>query len=188
MALEIRTTPAILNYHNVKPQHSIKQPKARVEGSITHSKISVEATLPKVTIDQTECFNESGLKTVSAFRADNVAYAKQKMQESVGRIASQGDELTNVHLGGNPIADQAYSNAYDQFEHEFGMVTMPRSRPKIDVIEGRVDIKVQEGENTKRVIAQKPEIDYKQGKVEKYMKQYGSISIRYLGENVNLSV
>jgi len=188
MALEIRTTPAILGHNITKPQQSIEQPKAQVEGGFTLPQVRVEATLPKVAIDQNQSFNESGLKHVKSFSEDYVAFAKQKMQESIGRIAEQGNQLANVHEGGNVIADQGLYNAFDQFYHEFGMVTMPRTRPQIDLIEGQVNINVTEGQNNQRVVAQKPRIDYQPGKIERYMKQYNSISIRYLGEKVDMKV
>ena len=188
MALEIRTTPAILGHNITKPKQSIEQPKAQVEGGFTLSQVRVEATLPKVTIDQNQSFNESGLKDVKSFSEDYVAFAKQKMQEGIGRIAEQGNQLANVHEGGNAIADQALHNAFDQFYHEFGMVTMPRTRPQINLVEGQVDINVTKGQNNQRVVAQKPRIDYQLGKIERYMEQYSSISIRYLGEKVNLQV
>ncbi|MCH4889298.1 hypothetical protein EZV73_17000 [Acidaminobacter sp. JC074] len=188
MALEIRTTPAILGHNITKPQHSIEQPKAQVEGGFTLPTIKVEVSLPTVDIDQNQSFNESGLKDNQSFSADYVAYAKQKMQESIGRIADQGNELTNVHEGGNQIADQALYNAFDQFYNEFGMVTMPRTRPQITLIEGQVDIQVTEGQNNQRVIAQKPRIDYQPGRVERYMEQKNSISIKYIGEKVDLQV
>jgi hypothetical protein len=188
MAIQIRTTPAILSTNVTKPSVSIEQPKAIVDGSLTFAKIKVEGTLPKVQIDQDQAFNESGLKNVEAFSADYVAYAKQKFQESVGRIAEQGTQLTDVHLGGNPIADQAFYNAFDQFYNEFGMVTMPTSGPEITVQEGTLDITVQPGEISGQIRAQKPVINYKPGKVERYMEQYNSISIRYVGKNVDISV
>lgn len=188
MAIQIRTTPAILTYNTIKPTQSIEQPKAQVEGSLTLSKIKIEGTLPKVQIDQEDAFNEAGLKNNTSFTQDNVAFAKQKMDESAGRIASQGDQLTNIHKGGNPIAEQGYSNAYDQFEHEFGMVTMPKSGAKTSVIEGQLNISVEEGQITGTIKAQKPIIENRQGRLEKQMKQYGSISIRYIGEKVDLKV
>jgi hypothetical protein len=188
MALQIRTQPAILAYKISKPEQNIQQPKAQVEGSISHAKIRVEGTTPRITIDQTQAFNESGLKNIEAFAAEYVQLGKQKMQESAGRIAEQGDQLSDIHLGGNPIADQAMYNAFDQFYHEFGMVTMPRSGPAINVIEGRLDIQVTEGQVTGQIRAQKPIVDYKQGRIERYMKQYNSIEINYVGEKVDLQV
>ncbi len=188
MAMEIRTTPALLGHKISKPQQSIEQPKAQVDGSISFAKVRVEVSLPEVRIDQTQAFNESGLKNVQAFSDEYVAYAKQKMQESIGRIASQGTEMTNVHYGGDAIANQASYNAYGQFYHEFGMVTMPRSGAQIDVIEGQVKTKVEEGQITGKIRAQKPKVNYQPGKVERYMEQYNSISIKYLGEKVDLQV
>lgn len=188
MALQINTTPISLSYQTTKPRQSMEQPKATVEGSLSLPKSQVEVTLPKVTIDQTQAFNESGLKTPSALADDIVSYAKQKMQESIGRIASQGTELSNVHQGGNPIADQALFNAFDQFYSEFGMVTMPRSRPQIDVIEGSVSLNVTEGELTGKIVAQKPNVEYEPGRVNFNVDRYNSISIRYVGEQLDLRV
>lgn len=188
MALEIRTQPAILAYNISKPVQSIEQPRAQVQGSVTQAQTRVEATLPKIQIDQTQAFNESGLKNIEAFSAEYVSLAKQKMLESVGRIAEQGNQLAAIENGGNPIADQALYNAFDQFYHEFGMVTMPRSGPDITLIRGQVNTTVTEGQLTGRIVAQKPRIEYQAGKVERYMQQYNSISIKYVGDKLDLQV
>ncbi|MBI9014607.1 MAG: hypothetical protein JEZ08_20380 [Clostridiales bacterium] len=188
MAMEIRTTPAILETKTTPPIHSIEQPKAEWNGSIMLPKVEVEITLPKVSIDQNAAFNESGLKDNTTLLQDLVSYAFQKMTEGTGRRASQGDQLTKIHQGGNAIAEQAPQNAYDQFIHEFGMVTMPKSGAQIEVLEGHVNITVNEGQVSGQFRAQKPIINYQQGRVERSMKQYSSISIRYLGENVDLQV
>ena len=188
MALSIQTQPAILNYNITKSQLSIEQPRPQVEAGLSLPQVRVEATLPKITIDQTQAFNESGLKTVQAFSDEYVSYAKARMQESVGRIAEQGTQMTDIHLGGNAIAEQASYNAYDQFYGEFGMVTMPRSRPEIQVREGNININVTEGQITGKIIPGKPQINYRPGNVERYMAQYNSISIRYEGENLDYQI
>ncbi|MBN2794392.1 MAG: hypothetical protein JXR88_03215 [Clostridia bacterium] len=188
MALEIRTQPAILGYHISKPVQSIEQPKAHVEGALTQPQIQVEVRLPKIQIDQTQAFNESGLKNIEAFSQEYVAIAKQRMLESIGRIAEQGDQLAQINKKGNPVPDIAKYNAFDQFKHEFGMVTMPRNGPDISVIEGNVNVRVVEGELSGKIIAEKPRIHYQQGQVERYVAQYNSISIRYLGEKLDLQV
>ncbi len=188
MALEIRTKPALIGIKRTPGNQSIEQPKAKVEGSISFAKVNIESTLPKVQIDQNQSFNESGLKDNKTFSSDYVNFAKQKMQESMGRIADQGNQLAEIHLGGDPIADQALYNAFDQFYHEFGMVTMPRTRPEITVIEGKIDTKVQEGKIEGKIVPQKPILNYKVGKTEAYLKQMNSISIEYLGERLDLKV
>lgn len=188
MALEIRTKPAIIGINRTPSKLSIEQPKAQVSGSISLPQVKIEASLPKITIDQTQSFNESGLKSVTAFSDDYVNYAKRIRIESMGRIVSQGNALKDINLGGNPIANNARYNAVDQFQHEFGMVTMPRTRPRINVIEGQLDISVQEGQINQRIEAQKPIINYQKGKIEFYTKQYNSININYLSDSVDLKV
>lgn len=185
MALRINTTNAILNYDISKATLSIKQPQAQIEGETKLPKVIINKTLPKITIDQTQPFNESGLKTISAFSAEAVNYAKSMMESSKARIAGQGDELTNIHLDGNPIADQALYNAFDQFYGEFGMVTMPKSKPNIQVQEGTLDIRLESGSIDKNVKPRKPEIEYNKGGVRYYLKQKNSISIKYIGENID---
>jgi len=188
MALEIRTTPAILGIQRTPSNHSIEQPQAEWNGSLTLPIIHVEGTVSRVTIDQEDAFNESGLKNNEAFRQDSIAFALQKMAEGTSRRASQGDALAKINEGGDPIPDQALQNAYDQFLHEFGMVTMPRSGAKIDVIEGTLDIQVIEGEINGEFETHKPIIDYQPSKVERYMEQYNSISITYLGESLDFKL
>lgn len=188
MAMDIRTTPAILAYKTRPSSHSIEQPKAEWKGSFSLSKVNVEMTLPRVSIDQEAAFNESGLKNNEAFLQDSVAFALQKMSEGVGRRASQGDQLAKIHEGGDAIAMQAPQNAYDQFLHDFNMVTMPTSGAQIDLIEGQVDITVTDGAIEGGYEAKAPIIDYRAGKIERYMDQYQSITMKYLGETLDLSV
>lgn len=188
MSLEIRTTPAILEINRTPGKQSIEQANVNVNGSISFAKVRVEGTVSKVSIDQNQCFNESGLKDNKTFSNDSANYAKQKMQESIRKIVEQGNRLKDIHLGGSAIADNARYNSVDQFTHEFGMVSMPNSRPRIDVTEGQLDINVEKGQITGKIISNKPNINYQVGKVETSLKQYNSISIKYLDERLNLQV
>lgn len=187
MAMEIRTTPAVVGINRTPGKQSIEQPWATVEGSLELPKVSITTTQPKIKIDQNQSFNESGLKDIKAFADDYVSFAKQKMEEGKARIVDQGNQLTDIHLGGNPLADQGLYNAYDQFHNEFNMVTMPRTRPTTEVIEGTVDIQVQEAK-VSGFKASKPIISYDPGKIEYYMQSMNSIRFKYLGENVDLKV
>lgn len=188
MALDIKTRPAVLTTNVSKPIHSIEQPKAKWNGSITMSSVKVEGTLAKVTIDQEAAFNESGIKNNEAFLQDSVSYALQKMSEGVSRRTSQGDQFAKISQGGNPIAEQALQNAFGQFQHEFGMVTMPRSGAQIDVVEGTLDIQVTDGGLEGGYEPGKVIVDYQAGKVERSMEQYNSITIKYIGESLDLKV
>ncbi len=188
MAMEIRTQPMVLSINKRPGRLTIQQPKPIVEGSIDLPKVEISTSLPKVIIDQEQAFNESGLKSVSALREDAISLGKQKMQESISRIASQGTELTNIHEGRDQIAEQAINNAFDQFDKSFAMVTMPKTRPKTELIEGQVDTNVIEGSINIKIRAQKAIINYERAKIDTSVKQYNSIKMKYIGENVDLRV
>ena len=188
MAMEIRTTNALIGVNRTPAKLDIKQPQAEVDRKITHAQVNVELSLPKIQIDQTQAFAESGLKKPLDLTAEIAQYSKSKMEESTGRIAEQGDALTDIHTGADVIADQALYNAYDQFSTEYNMVTMPRSRPEITVIEGDLDIKVKEGTIDEQTEIRRPEINNKAGKVEVYLKQRNSISMKYVGDSFDMKL
>lgn len=177
MRLEIRTTNALIGINTKNAYQNIEQPKADMDIKSTLPKVEIESTLPKVTIDQTRPFSESNLKNPFELTKEFIQIAKSAMESAKARVVRQGNDLADIHNGGNPIADQAEENAFTQFERETGMVTMPRSRPKIDVIEGKLNIKVKEGRVSNNTRPRKPIIDYNPGKVEIYLRQKNSINI-----------
>lgn len=188
MALEIRTTNAQIGIDRTPAKQDIKQPHAELELDVTQAQVSVELTLSKITIDQTQSFAESGLKGAQALTDANADYAKSKMYESIGRISGQGNELTNIHNGNDAIASQAFHNAYDQFSVDYNMVTMPKTPPKIDVIEGGVDIQVKEGTATNNSRTRKAELNYDPGKVTIYLEKKNSVDIKYVGSNIDMKL
>lgn len=174
--LGMQTTNAQANLHNAQPV---------VEMETTPGELNMKVDLPKVEIDQRQCFSESGLKGVLELSSDNVKEAVQLMYASVGRIAEQGNQLTNFHEG-NAIAEQAYYNAYDQFDNEFNMVTMPMSRPQITVKEGKVNLSPTQARLKFTPKLTKPELDYKPGKVDIYLRQKNELRISVEGQNIDL--
>ncbi len=188
MSLEIRSTSAQIGINRTPANLEIRQAKADLQLDVSIPQVRVEGTLPRVKIDQSKAFSESGRMSNGELTSDNASYSKQKALQGLGRVADQGNQMTEVHTGQDAIAAQSFYNAYDQFLGEFNMVTMPRSRPEITVIEGELDIQVEEGRSTNNSQVSKPEINYTKGKVEIYVKQKKSLSIRYLGENVDRMV
>ncbi|QEK13561.1 hypothetical protein FQB35_02390 [Crassaminicella thermophila] len=163
----------------------IKQPKADVTLNIEHPKLEIHSEQVKVQIDQYPCRAEEGLKNYIDLTKDNAAFAKQKAMEGIARIVSQGNQLAAIQNGGNPIADQAEENAYNLFDKEFNFDLIPKSRPKIDFIGGKVDIKFIEGKVKPQVKVNKPIINYTVGKFEIYLRQKNSINIEYVGKKFN---
>jgi hypothetical protein len=176
----IRTQNAKVDYETTRPMVEIEQKQAQ---------IILESTPPKITIDQSQCFSESGLKSITELIRENSAYGVRKMLESVGRIAEQGNQLADIgRTATNAIPDQAAYNAYSQFDFDYNMGTMPMSRPKIELVEGKVNVSSTGG--TVKITPRMGHINqsYTPGKVEIYLQQMNSINIHVEGENLDLKV
>lgn len=177
MKIQIKTTPALIGQDSQKSSLSIRQRKAEQSISAPLPRVNIESTLPKIKIDQSQCFSESGLKSCAELTADNASYGVQKMYESIARIADQGTQLSNIHESDDKIVSQAYYNAYDQFSTDYNMVTMPRSRPQITLVEGATKVNVTGGTVRHDAKANAPEITYNAGKLDLYLRQKNSIQI-----------
>lgn len=165
--LEIRTTRAQLN---------ISQPPADFEIQRKQPKLNMHTEHPQIRIDQRQCFNESGLMSPEAF-ADYIAQTGRKaVMEGIARRTEEGSRLARIEAGGNAVAEIAYDNSFPVYE--FKMVTMPRSRPKIDFVGGSIDIQVEEGYVNTIFRPNSPQIEYRPGSIEIRMRQYPHIDIK----------
>lgn len=183
-SLSIRTSPTVLNYHSQPAKIHIENPKgSQLDIKIEQPQLEMQSTQPKVLIDQSQCFAESGLKSIGALISDTASFAYSKGLEAIGKIVDQGNQMADVHKG-DPIPDQAAYNAYDQFVREWNIVTMPRSRPDITVIEGKVNITVKRGQVQNNTRLQLPKITYNPGKLDIYVKQHYSIKINVVNDYV----
>ncbi len=180
LSLQVNHTWPQLGINRTPGRFEMQSPGYTLNMSVTQAQVTVESTLPKITIDQSQCFSEAGRKGNAELTAEMVSYARNAMLSSVGRIAEQGNQLANIPNASGAIADQAYYNAYEQFDKEFNLGTIPKSQPRIDVIEGKLDIKVIEGQVTNNSVPQKLSLQYQKGAVEIYLKQRPSIETRFV--------
>lgn len=177
--IRIETTPAKIGINRTPEKMEIQNHnEVSLDHRVELGKLEMTTEHVKVMIDQSQCFNESGLKTVSALTEDNVSYSRQQASKGISRIVDQGNQRADIRKkSGNPLPQQAYYNAFELFKKDWNMVTMPRSRPDFDIKEGKVDIKISEPkiENNTKIV--KPTIDYQASKVEVYLDKWPSINI-----------
>ncbi|QXM07420.1 hypothetical protein KVH43_07105 [Crassaminicella indica] len=164
---------------------SIQQPKADIKMTTKLPKVEIHTEPVKVQIDQYPCRAEIGFKNYIDLTKDTASFAKQKAMEGIARIVRQGNEMAAIQNKTDVIPEQAEENAYHLFDKEFNFDLIPKSRPKIDFIGGKVDIKPIEGKVNMDVGVNKPIIDYKMGKVDIYLRQKNSINIEYVGGRFN---
>ncbi len=180
LQIQIKTNPSVLAYNRTPSEMTIKQDHQTLNLQTEKSELEMKTTHAKVFIDQSQCFDEAGLKSNGSLIADNASYGMQKGMEAIGKIVDQGNQMADIASKVDPIPDQANYNAYEQFIRDWNMVTMPRSRPKFDIQEGRVDFNFKPAKVNNNTVNTKPEINYRRGRLDIYVKQYSSINISFI--------
>jgi len=187
MALQIRQTFGQIGIETQRAWMSIKQPAPKPHIEQKPPEVIIRRKLPKVYIDQTQCFAESGLKPPLQLARDFNQEGLKAIYEAIGRIAEEGTRMVRIEDEGNPIVDIAYEKAYK--EYRFNMVQMPKSRSKIewDIGYTKIDWEINPAKIEWELYT-RAQIDLYPHKVNIYLKQWPHIEIRYVGENVDLSI
>lgn len=183
--LEINQQAALIGIKTTPGVQSIYQPHAEQEIRQIPTKVEIERELPRVLIDQYQCFAEEGLKNYRDLTREMAQLAQQNALQYTARQAQEGDTLMRLEDGGSPIPEIAVQNAWPEFDYNIGIV--PQSRPQISST-GSLKFNVTPGSVEINVTPHRPEINYTPGKVEIYLRQQPSLSIRYIGENVDMHV
>lgn len=152
--------------------------------------MSISTEMPRVLIDQYQCFAEAGLKNNRDLMREGTQRGYRQVMKYIGQTARDGYALAAIEQGGNPIADIAVREAYPQ--KEFNIAFIPQSRPEIKVV-GSVSTscdKNGEGVNNGVKGNYAPGFansDFTPAKVNIYVKQYPSVDIKYENK-VDISV
>ncbi len=190
MGLFIQTTPARISIETVDCKIERKSMMARLELKQKPPVVNIKTELPRVLIDQYECFAEEGLKNNYDLLKEQSDNAYRHVMEYIARVSQDGDAMAKIGNKANIMIDIAQRNSVTT--HEFGMVTVPMSRPKIDAVGGTVefdpepinDIGMRNGVTGTYIPAQ-ADFNYTPGKVNTRVESYGSIEIKYTGNNVD---
>ena len=183
MGLEISRIPAKLNIETSPSRLDIRTRKAKLEFRAERAKIDVHTELPRVVIDQYECFRSMGLMGPVDLTRQEGQYAMQQALTYASKVSADGDSMAAIENPADPMPDIVERDAYP--EHEFVLDCIPKARPVITVT-GGVRINV-EGDMAGAANGAKAEytppdisIRYTPSKVRISMAQYPSISMRYV--------
>jgi len=189
MSLQISRTDAKINIETTRSELSIQTRRARLELSHKVDRLDIQSELPKVVIDQYECFASSGLRGPLDLTRYEGQMAMQHALNYATRVSGEGDTLAAIENGGEPIADLAWQNGVT--EHEFGLDYMPKASPRITIVGGGLQITPQgnaagakngiEGQFTPGGVT----FNYIPSQVKIAMEQYASISMRYVSTAIN---
>ncbi|MFS0674204.1 DUF6470 family protein [Ornithinibacillus sp. 179-J 7C1 HS] len=158
----------------------IRQPKADISIEQPHAMISMKTTPAKLTIDQTQAWEDMNLKSASRSIKEFAQEGMQSASEGTARRASQGTELMKIENKGNPIKTQAYQNGYKS-ERSLAIGFIPSVfavKINYQPSELEIDVKVNKPIIDSRI--NKPEINYIPGKVDIFMAQYEDLDIDFV--------
>lgn len=159
--LEIRSTPSRITVHQLQADLDMENKLPRVEVNMEQARIR---------IDQSQCFDEAGLKGVAALSDDMANRAKAAVLQGIDRIVAEGNMMGAIENEGNPIPEIAFNNLFDEVDYNIEL--MPRSGPKIDFVGGNIDVSVDEGYVHIKATPRKPQIDVQLGTIEfNYIEQ-----------------
>jgi hypothetical protein len=180
MSLVINQTYAKLNIQTTPSNLAIETRSAKLE--LTHKEASVEihTELPRVEVDQYECFATSGLMSANDLTREAAQMALQQALAYISKVAGDGDSMAAIESKTNPIPSIVERDAFP--EKEFGMDVMPKARPQITVTGG---IRIQSPGSSEgnygvqgRYTPGSINMNYTPANVNISMAQYASINIR----------
>ncbi|SHF89223.1 DUF6470 family protein [Ornithinibacillus halophilus] len=178
--IQIRSQFAQIQMQTLPSRQEIQQPKAQLSIEQPKADLSISRIPSKLTIDQTQAWEDMGLMHV--FRSNEIfaQNGRQGLLEGISRRAQQGDELMRIENGGNPIVSQANANGYDSMK-QIGIKFIPsHNSVKISYQPTEVQIDVKQNEPNITVQPQKPIHNYEPGSIDISMKQYAELEIDFV--------
>jgi hypothetical protein len=191
MGLIIDQTNAMIGVERTPGDLEIRSRNAKLELHQKFAEVNIHTELPKVKIDQYECFATAGLKGNFDFTKYWSQIAYQQVMEYIGKTAADGYTLAAIENGGNPIKEIAVRDSSPV--HEFGIDFIPKARPQIDFT-GSIDIEWErtwEGTNNGVDGDFNPgsvNINFEPASISTYVKQYPSINIEYQGNMIDSKI
>lgn len=174
MGLSIRTTPPQISARTTQGGLDIRTQQAKLDISQKQPFVKIRTEQPMVLIDQSQCFAEEGLKSMSQVMSEQAQKGIQAAQAFTGKKSRDGDAMAKIGHKASIMINIAKNSAIKK--HEFGMGYMPHSRPKIDVKGGTVELEAQEINNPGEI----------NGVSYKYTP--GDIKAKYTASRVDFSV
>jgi len=169
--IAIETTPARQNIQQRHAEMQIEQPQAELK---------IKQHSGHLTIDQTQAWEELGLKRMKSFTRDNTQKAYRKASEAISKIITDGNEMLNFHNGVNAYAEQARRHANPPpAELQIAYIPSPFS-VKTDYQRGKVDINVQTRQPIINTQTFKPSISYQPGDVHVSLQQKNNLHIDFV--------
>lgn len=177
--IRIQSQMAQIQIQKTDAQQKISQPKAELTIQQPKAVVNIETTPGKLTIDQTQAWEDMNLMHISKRIKKYADDGKAAVLQGIARRAQQGNELMRIENDGNPLMSQAVQNGHDQ-QKSLGITFIPSHfSVKTDYQPADVNINVQVNKPIIEATPRKPQFEYQPGKVETSLKQREQLDIRF---------
>lgn len=175
--LKMTSQQARIGLQQTNARLEIAQPKADVHIEQPKADIRISAGKGRLTIDQTQAWEETNLKSPLRWTKTFAAKGMQAANEGVARRARQGSALVDIHKEVNIIAAQALENGSRPMRTP-GIAYIPSPfAVKINYEPAEVQIDASKHEPKINVHTNRPMIQATRGQTDIRMEQYANLEI-----------
>ncbi|WP_062108983.1 DUF6470 family protein [Bacillus niameyensis] len=161
-------------------KQSIQQPKADLHIKQPQAEIKMRTTPGKLTIDQSQAWEEMDIKGIFQRVKENAVRGSQKLMEGIARTVREGDEMIEIQNGQNAYVEQARRNANPP-PPELNITYVPSPfSVKLHYQQGKTDIQFQTRKPIIDANTRKPVISYQPGEVNVHLRQRNSLKIDFV--------
>ncbi len=190
MGLTIRTTPAKFDIQITPARLEWKTRNADLQIRQKPPLIEIDTEQPLLKIDQYQCFAEAGLKNNIDQARDNAQRGYENLMKYIAKEAQDGDAMAKIGHKANIMIDIIRRDSITM--HEFGLGSMPKSRPTVELTGGTLNMRAADRNGpgeingvTGTYTAGDIDFRYSPWNVDIRMLSYGSVDIKYTGNNVD---
>ncbi|OCS86805.1 DUF6470 family protein [Caryophanon latum] len=170
-----------MDYDIKPPQVNISQPEAEMTIEQEAATLEINSEPGQLHIDQSQAFQEAGLKPISQVNKEYVEKGRQAVMESIAKAAQQGDMLmrgAGKGQRGAAIQQIAKQNDMVQPQKQIGLTFIPSAGAvKMDYTAGEVNVEIQAQKPKIDVKVNKPQIDLTYGTVKGTVAQRPSVEV-----------
>ncbi|MEK4519801.1 DUF6470 family protein [Paenibacillus sp. FSL P2-0136] len=181
--VQIRQTPGLIGIDSDMGEFSIIQHQAELNITSERGQWDIQQFKPEMSVDQSKAlaaYNGGSLIEVNRRIYSGI---EQIYLQGIARRVEQGNRMAEFFKPGNSIAE-LYGGDWNSFS--FPEIRGPASYDNVDIhFETRSPrIEFLRGAIKIDVVVRRPDIEYKRGKLDIYMRQY--TSIQFIPPEVNL--
>jgi hypothetical protein len=174
--VQLRSQPLILGMDSRRAKVEIEQPRADFKMEIKEPGINMESPRGDLQIDQSRAWDALAvgghLETMNSI----FAVVKNIVLQTIGRIASEGDQMAAIHTKRNAIADIAANRKLDRFELAFAGHAGP-DNVDIRYTARAVEFEPIRGEVQLQAQPNLPRYNYVPGDLGIHVKQYNKLEM-----------